>query len=173
LTKITGQDKKSVAGRTTLLKNLGLIEKVSVLAKSLNTSKLTLTKFAFQRETKRQSAQDSKEPIPKRKGKKTLDINHEATNAPWTGPTIDTERLIKAIVAELKVAKNQVLMHSDLKRKLVRKQSPRMGLFANVKHSGYGQISVSLALFFSNPSETGVPGRDEANSGPSKDSPEV
>ena len=123
LTKITGQDKKSVAGRTTILKNLGLIEKVSVLAKSLNTSKLTLTKYALQRDIKRQVAQESREVVVKKRGKKFLDTKNDAANIAWTGATIDTEKLIKAIFSELKGAKNQVLMHSDLKRKLVREKA--------------------------------------------------
>lgn len=97
-----------------------MIEKVSVLAKGLNTSRLTLMKYALLRDTRHRFGQGTKEPAARKKGKKVLDGKHEATNLAWTGPTIDTERLIRAIIIELKAAKNQVLMHSDLKRKLVR-----------------------------------------------------
>lgn len=123
LTRITGQDKKSVPVRTTMLKNQGYIEKKSVLVKNLNTSKLTLTRFAVQRDLRRQlqSAQEVKEGKEgkTKKARRQLDKEDEGPNFAWTGPTIDTEKLIKAILVELKLAKNRVLMHSDLKRKLV------------------------------------------------------
>lgn len=104
-----------------MLKNQGYIEKKSVLVKNLNTSKLTLTRFAVQRDLRRQLqyAQEVKDGKPK-KARRQLDKEDEGPNFAWTGPTIDTEKLIKAILVELKLAKNRVLMHSDLKRKLVR-----------------------------------------------------
>ncbi|KAI5839302.1 hypothetical protein DFP73DRAFT_219762 [Morchella snyderi] len=117
LTRLTGQDKKSVPVRTTMLKNQGYIEKKSVLVKNLNTSKLTLARFAFQRDIKR-SVQTPPEKDARKKGRRQLDREDEGPNFAWTGPTIDTEKLIKAILFELKLAKNRVLMHSDLKRKL-------------------------------------------------------
>lgn len=103
-----------------MLKNQGYIEKKSVLVKNLNTSKLTLTRFAVQRDLRRQLqyAQEVKDGKPK-KARRQLDKEDEGPNFAWTGPTIDTEKLIKAILIELKLAKNRVLMHSDLKRKLV------------------------------------------------------
>lgn len=111
LTAITGQDKKSIAGRTTLLKDLGYIEKVAVLARSMNTSKLTLTKFAIQREQNRAEAlKDEK----KKKGK-----NVATGSDRWTGETIHTESLVRAIIAELKAAKNGVVQRGDLKKRLV------------------------------------------------------
>lgn len=108
-----------------MLKNQGYIEKKSVLVKNLNTSKLTLARFAVQRDIKRhvQTAQEHKETptaVTKKKGRRQLDKEDDGPNFAWTGPTIDTEKLIKAILVELKLAKNRVLMHSDLKRKLVR-----------------------------------------------------
>lgn len=118
LTRVTGQDKKSVPVRTTMLKNQGYIEKKSVLVKNLNTSKLTLARFAFQRDIRR-SVQTPPEKDARKKGRRQLDREDEGPNFAWTGPTIDTEKLIKAILFELKLAKNRVLMHSDLKRKLV------------------------------------------------------
>lgn len=117
LTRVTGQDKKSVPVRTTMLKNQGYIEKKSVLVKNLNTSKLTLARFAFQRDVRR-TIQAPPEKDPRKKGRRQLDREDEGPNFAWTGPTIDTEKLIKAILSELKLAKNRVLMHSDLKRKL-------------------------------------------------------
>lgn len=113
LTKITGQDKKSIAGRTALLKEMGYIEKVAVLAKNMNTSKLTLTKFARQRD--KQLAQDHKDDSGK-KGKSASGKSSER----WTGETIHLEGLIRAIIAELKNAKNGVVQRGDLKKKLVR-----------------------------------------------------
>lgn len=112
-----------------------MIEKVSVLAKGLNTSRLTLMKYALLRDTRHRFGQGTKEPAARKKGKKVLDGKHEATNLAWTGPTIDTERLIRAIIIELKAAKNQVLMHSDLKRKLVRAPNGALGsiTLANAK----------------------------------------
>ena len=110
LTKITGQDKKSVAGRTTLLKDLGYIEKINVLAKSMNTSKLTLTKFAVQRDLKRIQASRKEE----QKGEAIAGGAEQ-----WTGDTIHLESLVRAIISELKSAKNNVLQRSDLKKKLV------------------------------------------------------
>lgn len=112
LTKITGQDKKSVAGRTTLLKDLGYIEKINVLAKSMNTSKLTLTKFAVQRDQKRIQASKKEEQGP---GGEAIAGGAEQ----WTGDTIHLESLVRAIISELRSAKNNVLQRSDLKKKLV------------------------------------------------------
>ncbi|KAI5853861.1 B-block binding subunit of TFIIIC-domain-containing protein [Tricharina praecox] len=112
LTKITGQDKKSIAGRTTLLKEMGYIEKVAVLAKSMNTSKLTLTKFAYLRD--RKLAQDHKDDSGL-KGKPASSKSSER----WTGETIHLESLIRAIIAELKNAKNGVIQRGDLKKKLI------------------------------------------------------
>jgi hypothetical protein len=118
LTKITGQDKKSIAGRTTLLKELGYIEKVGVLAKGMNTSKLTLTKFAIQRDRKR--AQGAKEE-KKRKDKNAVPEGNES----WTGETIHLESLVRAIITELKNAKNRVVQRGDLKKKLVCTYTPQ------------------------------------------------
>lgn len=112
LTKITGQDKKSIAGRTTLLKEMGYIEKVAVLAKNMNTSKLTLTKFAHLRDKK--LAQDRKDDG----GIKGNSASGKGSER-WTGETIHLESLIKAIIVELKNAKNGVVQRGDLKKKLV------------------------------------------------------
>jgi hypothetical protein len=111
LTKITGQDKKSIAGRTTVLKDLGYIEKINVLAKSMNTSKLTLMKFAVQRDQKRAQATKDDE---KQKGKAIAGGTER-----WTGDTIHLESLVNAIILELKMAKNGVIQRGDLKKKLV------------------------------------------------------
>jgi len=111
LTKIAGQDKKSVAGRTTQLKDMGYIEKMSVLARSMNTSKLTLIKFAVRRDQKR--AQVAKEA----KNNQGAKVASGAEN--WTGDTIHNEGLIKAIIAELKSAKNGVVQRDDLKKRMV------------------------------------------------------
>jgi hypothetical protein len=121
LTKITGQDKKSIAGRTTLLKELGYIEKVNVLARSMNTSKLTLTKFAIQRDKKR--VQDAKE---EKKGKSKATVTEGSES--WTGETIHLESLVKAIITELKNAKNGVVQRGDLKKKLVCTDALHLGL---------------------------------------------
>lgn len=112
LTKITGQDKKSIAGRTTLLKEMGYIEKVAVLAKNMNTSKLTLTKFAHLRDKK--LAQDRKDDG----GIKGNSASGKGSER-WTGETIHLESLIRAIIVELKNAKNGVVQRGDLKKKLV------------------------------------------------------
>jgi hypothetical protein len=111
LTKITGQDKKSIAGRTTYLKNMGYIEKAHVLTRSMNTSRLTLTKFAVMRDQKLKKLSKSD-----RQSQNTASIRIEK----WTGETIDTEGLIKAIITELKAVKNGVLQRNDLKKKMVR-----------------------------------------------------
>ena len=128
LTKITGQDKKSIAGRTTLLKDLGYIEKVNVLARSMNTSKLTLMKFAIQRDKKR--AQTRQEDLIV-KGKAGVEKDR------WTGETIHLESLVKAIINELKNAKNGVLQRGDLKKRLVsvRPEDARSGTYTI---TGYG-----------------------------------
>lgn len=78
----------------------------------MNTSKLTLTKFAILRDQKR--AQDLKDDKKKSKSKSVL-----AGSDQWTGDTIHTESLVRAIIAELKAAKNQVIQRGDLKKKLV------------------------------------------------------
>jgi hypothetical protein len=114
VTKITGQDKKSVAGRTTTLKNLGYVEKVSVLAKNMHTSKLTLTKFAIRRDEKRAIEKESN----KTKGRKG---KGDEKAAEWTGDTVNFEELIRSVLKELKDAKNGVLMHNDLKKRMVGK----------------------------------------------------
>lgn len=112
LTKESGQDKKSVPPRTTALKNMGYIEKISVLARHMNTSKLTLVKFAAQRDRRIQLLQAKKTTIDD-------DEDEEQGNEKWTGRTINTEELVKAILSLLKGAKNHVLMHGDMKIKLV------------------------------------------------------
>ncbi|KAI5793241.1 hypothetical protein EDC01DRAFT_91164 [Geopyxis carbonaria] len=111
LTKLTGQDKRSIATRTTALKDLGYIEKIGVLARSMSTSKLTLTKFATIRDLKR--TKEQKEAGSHKKGKKPV-LGREN----WTGEIIHTEGLINAIIVELKASKSGVLLRNDLKTKL-------------------------------------------------------
>ena len=108
LTVLTKQDKRSIAMRTTMLKENGYIEKIGVLAKKVNTSKLTLTKFAILRDAKKKKATANPEDGSK------------AEKAAWTGELILTEQLVSGIVAELKAAKSRVLMRSELKTKMVR-----------------------------------------------------
>lgn len=99
LTRLSGQDKRSVPSRTNLLSKRGYIEKISVLA-SRNTSKLTLTKFVARRD---QSTKGQKQ---------TADLGTPAENE-------DVGRLARTIVEHLKTAKNQALVQSDMARKLV------------------------------------------------------
>lgn len=91
---------------------MGYIEKVNVLAAKLRTSKLTLQSYATLRDLKE-----------KRLRKKAQEAGTKAdktsANAPWTGDTVDVRKMVEAIFAELRKAKNKVLMHSDIKRKLV------------------------------------------------------
>lgn len=91
-----------------MLKENGYIEKIGVLAKKVNTSKLTLTKFAILRDAKKKKATANPEDGSK------------AEKAAWTGELILTEQLVSGIVAELKAAKSRVLMRSELKTKMVR-----------------------------------------------------
>lgn len=91
---------------------MGYIEKINVLAAKLRTSKLTLQRYATIRDLKekrlrKQATQEGVKP-----GKHSV-------NAPWTGDTVDVRKMVEAIFAELRRAKNNVLMHNDIKRKLV------------------------------------------------------
>ena len=83
---------------------MGYVEKVNVLAAKLRTSKLTLQVHATRRDKKAKMITKGKE---------------KSANAAWTGETVDVKKMVEAIFAELRKAKNRVLMHSDLKRKLV------------------------------------------------------
>ena len=112
LTKVTGQDARSVGPRTQLLAKMGYIEKVHILAAKLRTSRLTLTSFAFRRDLKEKE-------LKKAAAEKGSKADKISANAAWTGDTVDVRKMVEAIFVELKKAKNQVLMHSDLKRKLV------------------------------------------------------
>ncbi|KAF8477313.1 hypothetical protein BDZ91DRAFT_843996 [Kalaharituber pfeilii] len=111
LTKITGQDARSVGPRTAQLAKMGYIEKVNVLAAKLRTSKLTLQSYATRRDLKENH-------LRKKAAEKGSKSEKNTANAPWTGDTVDVRKMVEAIFAELRKAKNHVLMHSDLKRKL-------------------------------------------------------
>ncbi|KAF8450108.1 hypothetical protein BGX38DRAFT_1269609 [Terfezia claveryi] len=111
LTKVTNQDARSVGPRTAALAKMGYIEKVNVLAAKLRTSKLTLQCYATLR--------DLKENKLKKKAKEAgTKVDKNSANAQWTGDTVDVRKMVEAIFAVLRQAKNQVLMHSDIKRKL-------------------------------------------------------
>lgn len=106
LTRLTGQDKRSIAGRTTQLAELGYIEKIGVLVTSMNTSKLTLAKFAARRDYKLELQE-------LQKGKT------DAVKSTFTGDVIYSAELVRAVMHELKQAKSGVLLRHDLKIKLV------------------------------------------------------
>ncbi|KAF8430301.1 hypothetical protein EV426DRAFT_542339, partial [Tirmania nivea] len=111
LTRVTNQDARSVGPRTAALAKMGYIEKVNVLAAKLRTSKLTLQSYATLR--------DLKEKKLKKKAKEAgTKVDKNSANAQWTGDTVDVRKMVEAIFAVLRQAKNQVLMHSDIKRKL-------------------------------------------------------
>lgn len=117
---------------------MGYIEKVNVLAAKLRTSKLTLQSYATLR--------DLKENKLKKKAKEAgTKVDKNSANAQWTGDTVDVRKMVEAIFAVLRQAKNQVLMHSDIKRKLVVFHA----ITCNIKlltdfNIGNGQIEISL-----------------------------
>lgn len=112
LTKITNQDARSVGPRTAALAKMGYIEKINVLAAKLRTSKLTLQRYATIRDLKEKR-------LRKQATQEGTKVGKNNVNAPWTGDTVDVKKMVDAIFAELKKAKNHVLMHNDIKRKLV------------------------------------------------------
>lgn len=91
---------------------MGYVEKVNVLAAKLRTSKLTLQSYATLRDLKEKK-------LRKKAQKEGTKVDKSSANAQWTGDTVDVRKMVEAIFAELRKAKNQVLMHSDIKRKLV------------------------------------------------------
>ncbi|TGZ83339.1 hypothetical protein EX30DRAFT_394559 [Ascodesmis nigricans] len=105
LTRLTGQDKRSIAGRTSQLAEYGYIEKIGVLVTSMNTSKLTLSKFAAQRDYKLALEEMKKGKI-------------DTIKSTFTGDVIYSAELVRAIMHELKQTKSGVLLRHDLKIKL-------------------------------------------------------
>lgn len=107
LTKITKQDKRSIAGRTSQLADQGYIEKIAVLVKGMNTSRLTLTKFAAQRDYKEELKMITE-------GTK----NDPFRKSQFTGDIIMSTDLVKAVIKELQNSKSGVILRQDLKHKL-------------------------------------------------------
>ena len=91
---------------------MGYVEKVNVLAAKLRTSKLTLQSYATRRDLRANQ-------IKKSAAQSGSVEKDKSANSAWTGDTVDVRKMVEAIFEELRKAKNQVLMHSDLKRKLV------------------------------------------------------
>lgn len=102
VSKLCEQDPRSVATRTKSLDKLGYIEKKPVLALRMRTSLLTLRAYV------------------EKKGSGTVFLDDAKKDGESRGKVVDMKTMTESIFATLRDAKNNCLMHFDLKRKVVR-----------------------------------------------------
>lgn len=131
LTRAAGQDPRSSSARTTLLADLGYIEKRSVLAARLRTSILTLKRFITPTQAETIFLDPSKAK-PKETEQK--------------GQTVDINVLTSEIFRVLGEAKNKTLMHCDLKKKLVRVEVDSLYDIANSPHRAWTKTGSTFVL---------------------------
>lgn len=118
LTRLVGQDKRSLPKRTDELARKGYIEKKPILARRCKTSKLWLKSFAPSTPSQSQPAETSAEvmedPFPR--AALVTDLEPVPWRDHWTGTTIDYAMLGRTIMAVIK--EFGVIRYADLRVKL-------------------------------------------------------
>ncbi|SPN98883.1 uncharacterized protein DNG_01923 [Cephalotrichum gorgonifer] len=118
LTRLVGQDKRSLPRRTDELARKGYIEKRPILARGCKTSKLWLKAFApaapAQNEATETSAEDATPAFPS--AALVTDLEPVPWRDHWTGNTIDYAMLGRTIMAVVK--EFGVIRYQDLRVKL-------------------------------------------------------
>lgn len=118
LTRLVGQDKRSLPKRTDVLSRKGYIEKKPILTRGCKTSKLWLKAFAPAAPTQNQPTETSSEVVNDNFPRAALvtDLEPVPWRDHWTGSTIDYAMLGRTIMAVIK--EFGVIRYADLRAKL-------------------------------------------------------
>lgn len=118
LTRLVGQDKRSLPKRTDVLARKGYIEKKPILTRGCKTSKLWLKCFSPSAPTQNKPAETSSEVVNDAFPRAALvtDLEPVPWRDHWTGNTIDYAMLGRTIMAVIK--EFGVIRYGDLRAKL-------------------------------------------------------